>query len=116
MRLQPSEPPGNARKKLRSYSDEIARLRAEGYTLRVIHKTLLDAGVDVSWTTVQREVVRLARAHDAVKLGSMPDSDPVTPTALPTEDLYPKRSKVGVDEFFATHNANPLFNKKVKNP
>ena len=57
-RLIPRRPPGRCNRKARTFSAEIRRLRAEGYALEVIREALLDAGVVVSKSTVQREAAR----------------------------------------------------------
>jgi len=57
-RLIPRRPPGRCNRKARTYSAEIRRLRAEGYSLDVIREALAEAGVVVSKSTVQREAVR----------------------------------------------------------
>lgn len=120
MELQPSEPPGNAKRKLRVYLDEIARLRAEGYTIRAVHQALINAGVVVAWATVQREAARLGREHQAVKPGQKAETALTTKGAAPHQALRQGTSKkAGKDEvesYFAQHNANPLFIKKARRP
>jgi hypothetical protein len=120
MQLQPSEPPGHAKRKLRAYVDEIARLRAEGYTIRAIHQALIDAGVVVAWATVQREAARLDQAPRAAKAGQQAEPAPTTKGAAPRQAIGPGAGKTaGTDEvesFFAQHNANPLFKKKANKP
>lgn len=120
MKLQPSEPPGNAKRKLRGYVDEIARLRAEGYTIRAVHQALINAGVVVTWATVQREAARLGRERQAVNLGQKTAPASSTKGAAPQQDIGPSTGiKTGADEvesYFAQHNANPLFKKKAKKP
>lgn len=61
MRLTPKRPPGRCTRKARAFEDEIARLRADGYTCAAIREALADVGVNVSSSTVQREVARHAR-------------------------------------------------------
>jgi hypothetical protein len=58
MKLSPKSPPGRQNRKARAFSDEIARLRNEGYTCDAIREALADAGVLVSKSTVQRELAR----------------------------------------------------------
>lgn len=114
MELKPTEPPGHARRKLRGLVSEIARLRVEGYTIRAIHQALADAGVDVGWATVQREVARLSQSRRAVTAARQPAS----PAAMPSEAA--KAAKPGassgpgveVDRYFDQHTSNPLFRKK----
>jgi hypothetical protein len=57
-RLIPRRPPGRCNRKAGSFSAEIRRLRAEGYSLDVIREALAAAGVVVSTSTVQREAAR----------------------------------------------------------
>lgn len=120
MELQPSEPPGNAKRKLRGYVDEIARLRAEGYTIRAVHQALIDAGVVVAWATVQREAARLGQEHQAVRSGQKAGPASTTKGAAPHQAIGPGTGKKAgadvVESYFAQHNANPLFNKKAKRP
>lgn len=97
MELKPTEPPGHAGRKLRGFVSEMARLRAEGYTIRAIHQALTNAGVTVGWATVQREVARLAQPFP-----------PVPPTARPLA----ARPAVDVEGYFDPHTTNPLFRKK----
>jgi hypothetical protein len=119
MELQPSEPPGSRRRKLREVVGEIERLRAEGYTIRAIHQALIDAGVQVSWSAVQREAARPTKAQEAVRKPAPPS------LPLPSESQAGKgrAEKVAessaapvksadLDTYFERHNANPLFNKR----
>lgn len=57
-RLNPRRPPGRCNRKASTFSAEIRRLRAEGYTFEVIREALAEAGVLVSNSTVQREAAR----------------------------------------------------------
>jgi ribosomal protein L12E/L44/L45/RPP1/RPP2 len=115
MELKPSEPPGHARRKLRGLVSEIARLRAEGYTIRAIRQALSDAGIDVGWSTVQREVARLDQAP---AFTSRAARTPATKPAAPAKAAQPApraaRAAVEVDRYFNQHNTNPLFRKKGK--
>lgn len=58
MKLVPNEAPGRVTRKARAFDLEIARLRAEGYTLAAIRRSLAAAGIEVSISTVRREVNR----------------------------------------------------------
>ena len=62
MKLNPRIPPGRTNRKARAFASEIARLRLDGYGCGAIREALADAGVDVSKSTVQREVARLSRS------------------------------------------------------
>jgi predicted DNA-binding protein (UPF0251 family) len=64
--LEPERPPGRCTRKALSYSDEIGRLHAAGYTLQAIRQALAKVGVNVSRSTVHREV-RKARDQHAVR-------------------------------------------------
>jgi hypothetical protein len=114
MELKPTEPPGHARRKLRGLVSEIARLRAEGYTIRAIHQALADAGVEVGWATVQREVARLAQPSPAVTTARQPAAQPATPSeaAKAAKPGASSRPAVDVDRYFDQQANNPLFTKK----
>ena len=62
VKLNPRTPPGRSNRKVRAFSAEIARLCLDGYGCNAIREALADAGVNVSKSTVQREVARLSRA------------------------------------------------------
>lgn len=111
MDLKPTQPPGHARRKLRGLVSEIARLRAEGYTIRAIHQALADAGVEVGWATVQRELARLARPSPAVPAARQPAATPAeaAKAAWPGASLP---TAADVDRYFDQVNTNPLFRKK----
>ena len=74
--LIPQRPPGRSTRKVSTYSAEIQRLQAEGYTLDAIREALADAGVVVSKSTVHREATRRDPKHP-----SIPPSLPSLPTA-----------------------------------
>lgn len=120
MELQPSEPPGNAKRKLRGYVSEIARLRAEGYTIKSIHQALLKAGVDVAWATVQREAARLGGLGQpqlkttAIGVSNVSAASSST-IKLQTQPLGNSKKTTAdeIDSHFASHNSNPLFKKKA---
>jgi hypothetical protein len=115
MELKPSEPPGHARRKLRGLVSEIARLRAEGYTIRAIRQALDDAGIKVGWATVQREVARLAQQPSpAPKATRAPGGKAVAPAEAGQPAPRTPRAAVEVEKYFDQHNTNPLFRKKGK--
>lgn len=58
MKLTTNEPPGRITRKAREFEADIAQLRAQGYTLAAIGRSLAAAGVQVSLSTVRREVNR----------------------------------------------------------
>lgn len=113
MELKPTEPPGHARRRLRGFVSEIARLRADGYTIRSIHEALTSAGIVVGWATVQREVARLASPLPAAPSAPQAATRP-TESSDATEAASPNasRSEVDVEGYFDQHTANPLFKKK----
>lgn len=120
MELQPSEPPGNAKRKLRGYVSEIARLRAEGYTIKSIHQALLKAGVNVAWATVQREAARLGRLGQLQPKAIVREASSISATssAAIKQQAKPlgnskKATADEIDSHFASHNSNPLFKKKA---
>jgi hypothetical protein len=110
MELQPSEPPGHAKRKLRGYVSEIARLRAEGYTIRAVHQALIKAGVNVAWATVQREAARLGLQQSSVR-----PNQPAGTARLPgkTPAANKKTMSAEIDSHFESHTSNPLFKKKA---
>jgi DNA-binding transcriptional MerR regulator len=118
MELQPSEPPGNAKRKLRVYVSEIARLRAAGYTIKAIHQALEDVGVHVAWATVQRESARLGQAQPPAKAkraSALALQNRASTEAQPGDTTRNKKLAAAkeIDAHFASHNSNPLFKKKV---
>ena len=64
MKLVPSGPPQGHRR-ARRYAAEMLELHRQGYTYEAIREALLKAGIQVSNSTVQREVTRQARASAA---------------------------------------------------
>ena len=68
MPLNPKSPPGRTNRKARAFHIEIARLGADGYTCESIREALLDAGVIVSKSTVQRELARQSKRRPAVQV------------------------------------------------
>lgn len=61
MKLEPKRPPGRPNRKALAFEDEIARLRALGYSCEAIWEVLVEAGLTVSRSSVKREVLRLSR-------------------------------------------------------
>ena len=59
MKLIPKTPPGRPNRKLLAHLDEIKRLRTEGYSVAVIHQTLIEAGIQVGLSTVFLEISKL---------------------------------------------------------
>ena len=88
MRLLPLQPPGRMSRKARGYTQEIAQLRAEGYTLEAIREALAAAGVHVSLSTVWREELRASeRAHPVTVNPASSSAPPVAPRPAPASGL-----------------------------
>lgn len=119
MELQPSEPPGHAKRKLRGFVSEIARLRADGYTIRAIHQAFIDAGVVVSWATVQREASRPTLTNSMARIDrhtSLPKGKQDAVLIQPISQSGGKKAAADeVEAYFTqTHSNNPLFKKKAR--
>jgi len=88
MRLFPLQPPGRVSRKARGYTQEIAQLRAEGYTLEAIREALAAAGVHVSLSTVWREELRASERARSVTVNPACNSAlPVAPQPASASDL-----------------------------
>jgi hypothetical protein len=128
MSLTPNLPPGRANRKARSYTAEIQRLREVGYSFEAIRLTLLEAGVEVSRTTVKREAAK--RPVIAVPLPHEPEPRPASPRAqasppspAPLQPRTPHllRSFVGdsrsgreiVEAFMQGRVTNPLMQERT---
>jgi len=140
MNLVPVRPPGPNARKARAFASEILQLRAQGYTFEAIREALAGAGVQVSNSTVQREVARAAGhptaspATDAAK-GHRPELPyPLTtdasshakvvesPAVPASRVILHDRSantlssgfggKEHAEAFFDAHPSNPLFSSK----
>ena len=70
MKLTTNESPGRITRKAREFEADIAQLRAQGYTLAAIARSLAAAGVQVSITTVRREVNRRPVPNPSTPPGS----------------------------------------------
>ena len=115
MHLIPKHPPGRSNRKARAYAADIARLRAEGYTLEAIRSTLADTGLQVSLSTVQREAARSTRrvlgaddrpVHDTPIQRVPPTAAPINaPSALGGAS---RPAKEIAAEFMAKQITNPL--------
>jgi hypothetical protein len=120
MEMKRNDPPGRANRKLRGYLTEIAQLRSEGYTVIGIRKVLDDAGVKVSWATVQREVAKLNQTPAAVTTSiptvtrntPAPDVRSESTSVLPTKQKLPTQAEI--EHFFNTHVSNPLLRRHLK--
>ena len=118
MTLEPKLPPGRANRKALRFSVDICRLRNAGYTFSAIRLALLDAGVEVSLTTVKREAARQgsdARVMRRIGNGQQVQSAPVAITGAPATFSTRARGASGreiAEAFFDAHPSNPLFPTK----
>lgn len=122
MRLTPRRPPGRLNRKAMAFEEEITRLRAEGYSCSAIHEALLDAGVVVSKSTVQREVSKAARHATSKKSVAVPvprlvrESTPAE-TSAPTSRTFATDTRTGKEiaaSFVSGRITNPLFRQVRK--
>jgi len=81
--LLPTAPPGRTTRKARGFAAEIARLRTQGYTLDAIRQALIDAGIEVSISTVWREARRVDAQTHALAV------------AVPSPVMVPSRNSEG---------------------
>lgn len=128
MKIEPSGPPGRPNRKLRAHVDVLRNLHERGYSISAICSAFCDAGIAVGWSTVQREVSKLAGASKPVPQvaqrakGTEVDHPPINAeqaqvdTATTPKLLGPD----GVDAFFKAQAAqDPMllrFAKKNKPP
>ena len=118
MTLEPKLPPGRANRKALRFSVDICRLRNAGYTFSAIRLALLDAGVDVSLTTVKREAAR--QGSDATAARPIGDeqqvlSAPVAIAGAPATSSTRARGASGreiAEAFFNANPSNPLLPTK----
>jgi hypothetical protein len=120
VQLQPKRPPGRADRKAGAYTSEILRLRAEGYTYEAIREALAGVGIELSETSLRREVraqqQRISGAAPIVRSTSpMPDAPLLAmPQALvtgpPSSTLAGGRESA--EAFFKANPSNPLFRTK----
>ena len=118
MTLAPKLPPGRANRKALQFVVDIHRLRDAGYTFSAIQVALLDAGINVSLTTIKREASQSETSHmpsqplgvaqrpltPPVVMAACPDATKPRPSALPGAS-----GREVAEAFFATHPSNPLF-------
>ena len=128
MKLVPIRPPGPNTRKARAFAAEIGQLRGQGYTFEAIREALAAAGLQVSNSTVQREVARTAQPQVLVApatVGSPHDRPtPPTPSAAPaafkpsatapgTAAAADRRSGKEIAEAFVSSRINnPLLRAK----
>lgn len=123
VKLNPSIPPGRSNRKARAFSAEIAHLRQQGYGCKAIHQALLDAGLALSKSTVQRELARLSRGARGASPGvAAPGFHQQKTSALPLVTApalsvqgaadETRSSKDVVKAFFEGRITNPLLRKR----
>lgn len=128
MKLVPIRPPGPNARKARAFAAEIWQLRAQGYTFEAIREALAAVGVNVSNSTVQREVARAtkhqalaapAAASDSNDRPLPPSMVSVAPASLTTSQCTSTpadfRSGREVAEAYTRNlSTNPLIRSKQK--
>lgn len=119
--VRPKHPPGQRSRKARRYGEQIRKLQAEGYTLHDIREALVEAGVMVSKSTVQREASRSAQSPlPSEQPTRQPPPTPQvgdgltnaphwTAAASPAQDKQSGKDVAAA--YFAENNFNPLFRK-----
>lgn len=121
MTLAPKLPPGRANRKALQFAIDIHRLRDAGYTFSAIRMALLDAGISVSLSTIEREAARREICPKRAQL--MDDTQhPPSRTVLlaahadATTPLQPMSARATgreiAEAFFSAHLSNPLFASK----
>jgi len=93
----------------------------DGYGCKAIHEALTDAGVNVSKSTVQREVARLSRPAPAVRHMVAPPAPPRPEldslrTPVPTRHRPADEQRSGKDiaeAFVKGRITNPLIRKRI---
>jgi hypothetical protein len=120
VKLQPKRPPGRADRKGAAYASEIVQLRVAGYTYEAIREAFAELGIELTESTLRREVRRQQKRVD----GTMPDlrspspasHDPALPEAQTlTAAPPPSNAATGrevAEAFFNAHPSNPLFSTK----
>ena len=115
MTLEPKLPPGRANRKALRFSVDIRRLRNAGYSFSAIQMALLDAGVEVSLTTIKREAARQGSDPMVARRIGTEQHVPSAPLAIagvPATSSSSSRGASGreiAEAFFNAHPSNPLF-------
>lgn len=118
MTLEPKLPPGRANRKALRYSVDIRRLRMAGYTFSAIRMALLDAGVEVSLTTIKREAARQGSDSMGARRIETEQQVPSAPVAVAGAPVTAPPSTRGASgreiaaAFFDANPSNPLFPTK----
>jgi IS30 family transposase len=106
VKLIPQNPAGRTNRRARAFSDEIARLHREGYSHAAIQRALADAGVNVSTSTVQRELARTPRPQPR-NLRPPTPAAPLSQTPRPTEMPVPSKSHVTRPDSLLSKQGSP---------
>ncbi len=113
MKLVPKDPPGRSTRRARGFAADIGQLRAQGYTLEAIREALAEAGVNVSKSTVQREVARAAKGPGIARDWRTNSGPAPMPVALGIRtEADPRSGREIAEAFTATQNTNPLFRSR----
>jgi hypothetical protein len=102
------------------YAVEITRLRSAGYTYEAIREALAEVGVELSTSTLRREVRRLQMLANSVAAGPQPASQTPAKAATPPSSTPPpcplalggSSSRETAEAFFNAHPSNPLLRTK----
>ena len=110
MTLTPQHPPGRSTRKARRFEAEIGRLHDMGYSFEAIRQALSNAGVNVSRSTVQREVARRSVRSAPVR----PQAGPVQPLRSVGAPALPdsRSGKDIAEDFVRNRITNPLLRNR----
>ncbi|MEO6277516.1 hypothetical protein [Roseateles sp.] len=118
MQLQPKRPPGRADRKAAGYALDIVRLRAQGYTFEVIREALFEVGIELSESTLRREVRRHRKQIARDALDGRPRAQAPHDSAQPAparqglatgSQSSSTTSRDIAETFFKANPSNPLF-------
>lgn len=121
MTLAPKLPPGRANRKALGFAVDIHRLRNAGYTFSAIRVALLDAGINVSLSTIKREAARRQTSAMCAQQTGDAQRPPLTtvpmaacPDATTPRPLVPQGAggREIAEAFFNAHPSNPLVRTK----
>lgn len=115
--LTPPDPPGSSARKARGYAVEIAQLRSQGYTLETIRRALANVGIEVSISTVWREVHRADTAIEIppvaqTSLDRVAAGAPPPPPAASLSAFTALSGKEIAEAFQRSQSANPFIRAK----
>ena len=119
MTLAPKLPPGRANRKALQYAVDIRRLRGDGYTFSAIRLALLDAGISVSHTTIQREAARRDAcdppAPQRIVVRTVPRTPSNADVGVPTTTSFAGDARSGreiAESFTKGRITNPLIQER----